>query len=85
MSVAISVGKVVRVMVWNSDDSHGGRASRKLVKAPGGGGGGVWNNGLIGCCIFQPLGVGRMETGTDVDGIWKVENAWTEYLPRSLL
>jgi hypothetical protein len=85
MSVAISVGKVVRVIVWNRDDSHGGRASRKSEKAPGGGGGGVWSNERIGCWIFQPLGDGRMETGTDVGGTWKLENACMEYVPRSLL
>jgi hypothetical protein len=72
-SAAISVGKVVRWMVWNKDDSQVGRASRKSINAPGGGGEGVWKSGLVGCWMVHPLGDGRIVTGTEEGGTWKLE------------
>jgi hypothetical protein len=75
---AISVGNVVRWMVWNREDSQLGKASRKSENAPGGGGLEFWRSGLVGCWTFQPLGVGRMVVGTADGGTGKLEWACAE-------
>jgi hypothetical protein len=73
-SVAISVGKAcISRLWWKRDASQGAEASRKSVKAPGGGNGGALKMGHTEEMVFQPFGDGRMDTGLELEGTWKLE------------